>query len=216
MWGRVNISSCGGKLFEGASEYVDGGVRGGVGHVAFQQGYSRAPRQKASVFLSPQGPDQTRETFYEGGRWAVKSWSAVQLLGVWCVQKGPGPGEGEEGWLPEQYGIVQDGTTAAWGGWQKALIMLMGWWNARMGLVLVNICKEEELYVHVDYCVDPGEKNTQHNNNNKKTQMPINKTDKLKPHNSKQNPLKTGKSIQHTNLYCSSLVWPPHILEQCV
>lgn len=158
MWGRVNISSCGGKLFEGANEYMDGGERGGVGRVAFQQGYSRAPRQKASVFPSPQGPDQAWETFYEGGRWAVKSWSAVQLLGVRCVQKGPGPGEGEERWLPEQYGIVQDGTTAAWGGWQKALIMLTGWWNARMGLVLVNICKEEELHVHVDYCVDPGEK----------------------------------------------------------
>lgn len=113
MWGRVNISSCGGKLFEGANEYMDGGERGGVGRVAFQQGYSRAPRQKASVFPSPQGPDQAWETFYEGGRWAVKSWSAVQLLGVRCVQKGPGPGEGEERWLPEQYGIVQDGTTAA-------------------------------------------------------------------------------------------------------
>lgn len=54
MWGRVNISSCGGKLFEGASECVDGGKRGGVGRVAFQQGYSRAPRRNASGFPNPQ------------------------------------------------------------------------------------------------------------------------------------------------------------------
>jgi len=75
-----------------------------------------------------------------------------------------------------------------------------------MGLVLVNICKEEELYVHVDYCVDPGEKTPSTTTTTTTKNPNAQKQNKLKPHNSKQNPLKTGKSIQHTNLYCSSVV----------
>lgn len=42
-WGRVNISSQRGKLFEGACEYVGVGEQAGTAGVAFQEGYQKVP-----------------------------------------------------------------------------------------------------------------------------------------------------------------------------
>lgn len=42
-WGRVNISSQRGKLFEGACEYVGVGEQAGTAGGAFQEGYQKVP-----------------------------------------------------------------------------------------------------------------------------------------------------------------------------
>lgn len=49
-WGRVNITSRRGKLFEGGHKYVGVGELAGTAGVAFQEGYKKVPHWKLLVF----------------------------------------------------------------------------------------------------------------------------------------------------------------------